>query len=186
MKYRLIVGTFVLLLSIIFLYWIVVCIWVNSNISRWIYTGYNIHTLNIKSFTIYMQTIFKLPIQVIEFFPFLLCIGTVKELLSHYVPRSFEICWDYIAQVEDILNFKVLHNCIISSKVTAILLNRWILPIVGVALERVCSQLENQQFLFVTFLALSNASALCNPSSKRTNKKQVHKSTNQKLGHNPS
>ena len=118
-----------------------------------------------------MQTIFELIILLIVFFPFLLCIGTVKELLSHNVLRSFEILWDYIAQVKDILNFKVLQNCIISSKVTAIFLNRWILPIVGVASERVCSQLENQPFVFGTFLALANAYALCNPSLKKKEKK---------------
>ena len=47
---------------------------------------------------------------------------------------------DYHAMVADILNFEGHQHCIIGSNVTAIFLNRWILPIGGVTSGRVCAQ----------------------------------------------
>ena len=49
---------------------------------------------------------------------------------------------DYVAQAWGILNLKGYQNCIIGSKVMAILLNGQLLPICWVALQRVCSQPE--------------------------------------------
>ena len=40
---------------------------------------------------------------------------------------------DYVTMFKEILNLRGHLNCITSSKVMAILLNRWILPIGGVA-----------------------------------------------------
>ena len=45
---------------------------------------------------------------------------------------------DYVEQVQGILNLKRYQNCITGAKVKVLLLSGWILPIVGVALERVC------------------------------------------------
>ena len=58
---------------------------------------------------------------------------------------SFKI--DYITFCSENLNLEWHINCITGSKVTAILLNRWILSIGGVALERVCVQPAKQACL---------------------------------------
>ena len=46
---------------------------------------------------------------------------------------------DYVTNFLEILNLKGHSNCTIVSKVTAILLNGWILPIGGASSGRVCS-----------------------------------------------
>ena len=55
---------------------------------------------------------------------------------------------DFVTRVKDNINVKKYHNCIIGSKVTAIMLNGWILPIGWVALERACAQPTKQFFFF--------------------------------------
>ena len=56
-------------------------------------------------------------------------------------------------------NFKRHPNCITGSKVTAILLNGWILPIGGASSGRVCAQPAKQacfhKFIFCSCLSLS-------------------------------
>ena len=49
---------------------------------------------------------------------------------------------DSVTQVLDIPNLKGHKNHILFSKVTVILLNGWILPFGGVALERLCARLQ--------------------------------------------
>ena len=51
---------------------------------------------------------------------------------------------DYVTIILEILNPKKHQNCITYSKVTAILLNGWILPVGGVASGRVCVQPAKQ------------------------------------------
>ena len=46
---------------------------------------------------------------------------------------------DYVIVIKNLLNPEGHHNLISDSKVTAILLNCWILPIGGVASGRVCA-----------------------------------------------
>ena len=46
---------------------------------------------------------------------------------------------DYVTIAKEILNLEGHSNCITGSKVMVILLNGWILPIGGVASERVCA-----------------------------------------------
>ena len=45
---------------------------------------------------------------------------------------------DYVGKFWEILNLKAHPNCITGSKVTAILLNGWILPIGGASAVSVC------------------------------------------------
>ena len=59
---------------------------------------------------------------------------------------------EYVTQVQDILNLKGQQNCMIGSKVTAFLLNRWILPIGGVALGRVCNQQGLPRLVYYLFI----------------------------------
>ena len=54
---------------------------------------------------------------------------------------------DYVASVKGILNLKGYRNPIIGSKITAILLNVWILPSGGAASGRVCAQPAKQASL---------------------------------------
>ena len=51
---------------------------------------------------------------------------------------------DYVTIFKEILNLDGHHNCIAGSKVTTILLNRWILPIGGGSWGRVCAQPAKQ------------------------------------------
>ena len=53
-----------------------------------------------------------------------------------------------VTTFKEILNPKGHPNCITGSKVTAILLNGWILPVVGVANGRVCAQPAKQACFF--------------------------------------
>ena len=56
---------------------------------------------------------------------------------------------DYFALCYDIFDLKVHQNRIIGSKVRVILLNGWILPISGVALEMVCAYSWLSRFVIV-------------------------------------
>ena len=55
---------------------------------------------------------------------------------------------DYVAQVLGILNLKGHCNPIFGSKVTALLLNGWVLSIFGVSLGRVCACSMRRWFVF--------------------------------------
>ena len=57
---------------------------------------------------------------------------TIRDNVTSYII-------EYVTLLYDILNPKGFKNCIFGSKVTAILPDGWILPIGGVALERVCN-----------------------------------------------
>ena len=56
----------------------------------------------------------------------------------------------YVTIFKEILNFEGHPNCITGSKVMAILLNRWILPIGGVALGRVCACSLRSRLVFLS------------------------------------
>ena len=56
---------------------------------------------------------------------------------------------DYVTFLEEIINPEGLPKCITGSKVTAILLNGWILPVVGVVSGRVCAQPAKQACLYM-------------------------------------
>ena len=57
---------------------------------------------------------------------------------------------DYITIFKEILLLEGHPNHIVGSKVTTILLNGWILPIVGASLGRVCEQPGKQDCFWVT------------------------------------
>ena len=56
---------------------------------------------------------------------------------------------DYVRKFCEILNLEGHHNPISGSKVTAILLKGWILPIGGVALGRVCACSLRSRLVFI-------------------------------------
>ena len=67
------------------------------------------------------------------------------------INRAFNHKVDYFAQVQEILNPEGFQNCIIGSKVTAILLDRWILPMGAVAFGMVC---KLRDYLVQVYLTL--------------------------------
>ena len=62
---------------------------------------------------------------------------------------SFKV--DYVIVVKNFVSIKGHQNCIVGSKVTVILLKDWILPIGGVALERVCACSLRRRSVFTYF-----------------------------------
>ena len=67
----------------------------------------------------------------IFFLAFHIHCGVILRAFSHKI--------DYVTIFKEILNPGGHSNCITGSKVTAILLNEWILPIGGASLVRVCA-----------------------------------------------
>ena len=60
---------------------------------------------------------------------------------------------DYVAIFKEILNLEDYLNRITGSRVTAILLNGWVLPVGGVASGRVCACSLRSRFVSIPFYA---------------------------------
>ena len=76
-----------------------------------------------------------------------LLVPVLVMVLVHFTLSDLSLALQSQGQYQDILSPKKYKNCSTDSKVTAIFLNLWILPVGGVALGRVCTQPVEQACL---------------------------------------
>ena len=77
----------------------------------------------------------------------LLLVPVLVMVLVHFTLSDLSLALQSQGQYQDILSPKKYKKCSTDSKVTAIFLNLWILPVGGVALGRVCTQPVEQACL---------------------------------------